>query len=202
MSTLDLSEYPIDSIDWSPTQTANRKRNAGGRFRGVFTSALFLDFTVDIAALPYQQAREFEALLESFEGAIEPFELILPLVSTPSGTANTIDQTTITAVSSTQKTLVTTGWPMNTPNIFLPGDLVRLTSLSKIYKVAKAVSSDASGQATIEFTRPILSPAINGEALIFNPARFMVTLSNPAQKYKIPNTKQTAFELDFEETVQ
>jgi hypothetical protein len=201
MTTLDLSAYPVDAINWKPDQSIKQRRNAGGRFRGTGTGPMFYNPSVDIAALPYQKAREFEAHIEGFEGATTPFDLILPLVCTPSGQAKNVLETAVTVTGNNGKTLSTTGWPINTQNLFKAGDLIRLTSLSKTYKIAVPVNSNGSGQADIILTRPLLAPAIMGENIIFNPVRLSVTQTSPAQEYEIPGNKHSAFELDFQEIV-
>ncbi len=201
MLTMDLTSFGISSISWAPTQPIKGNRNASGVFRGKAVGALLLDFTVETAVFPYQEGREFEAYSESFEGAIEPFEVIIPVVCFPSGEAKHVNAGAISVISGADKTLITTGWPANTQNIFLPGDLMRLPSPSKTYKVAMAAHSDATGQCAITFTRAIYQHPAGGEMLIFNPATITVTQSSAAQEYKIPNTKNSVFEIDLNEVV-
>lgn len=201
MLTLDLSDLSIEGITWLPAQSVKRNRNRGGRFRGAAAGPLLLEGTVKVAALAYQQAREFEAKLEALEGAITPFQLIIPVVCIPSGVAQNINHGVVTVLSGSGHSLTTTGWPANTQNIFKAGDLLRLSSPSKIYKVAANAHSNASGNCTIQLTRTLWQTPVGGETLIFNPASLTVTQPVPAQEYEIPNTKYSAFEIDFEEVV-
>lgn len=201
MPTLDLTPHPVSDITWMPLPPTRQNRNKSGRFRAHHSGSMLFDFTVSIGAMPYQEAREFDALLEGLDGTVSPFELIIPVVCIPSGQAKTVSNATPSVISGSGKVLVTGGWPANTPDLFKPGDLVRLSSPSKTYKVAQATGSNASGQCSISFTRALVKLPVGGESLFFNPHNFTVTQPVKAQEYEIPNTKQSEWELDFQEVV-
>ncbi len=201
MDVLDLRNYGISKISWLPSESTKRVRNSGGRGRGKLVGRLMMDFTVTVAPMPYQQAREAEAIWEGLEGSVTPFEVIIPLTCIPSGAAKNTGHGP-TVASGSGYTLNTTGWPANVTDLFKAGDLIRLASPTKMYKIKKNAHSDASGNCTLTLTRALVAPVIGGEALIFNPASLVVTQPNSAQEFTIPGDKQSTFELDFEEWMQ
>lgn len=94
-------------------------------------------------------AEAWIAFLVSCRGAAGTFLYGDPCVLTPLGSPSGTPLTNGTQVSGS-KVLVTNGWTANR-QIFRAGDYIQVgTSPARLYKVMKDVSSDASGNATLD----------------------------------------------------
>jgi len=96
---------------------------------------------------------------------------------------------TVSGGSQSGDGLVTTGWPNSTNNLLLPGTVISVAGINRVFRVVDPVSSNSSGVATIKIDPPIYvggSP-VNGSAVTYNNVKYRAIIFNQPSMPEIGN---------------
>lgn len=147
---------------------------------------------VTMPLLEEAEARAWEAFLIKLRGQRGTFFLGDPLRETPSGAAT--GSPLVKGASQTGDVLLTDGWTASITNILKEGDYIQLGN--RLHRVLNNVTSDASGNATLDiFPRIRESPADN-TVIITNSAQGTFRLAqNVVPVFNVGEEK--LFEISF-----
>jgi len=102
----------------------------------------------------------------------------------PNGTGS--GGVTVDGGGQTGSSLNTTGWPISTNNVVMPGDVIEIAGISHIFQITSAANSDASGNATININPSIYSGNAPGDGASITTTG--VTLSAYIASVSVPST--------------
>lgn len=196
--------YPLTPPGTSPAKVTVRKQTSVGRGKSPYTmqgDAQVYDgqmIVLDIE-LPPQQEPDYYSAWDVFfmkmDGGRGTCLFGLPYRAAPRGIYDSgsdtpvIDSTASPAPNiEGDRTIVTTGWRNNGTGLLKAGDALQLGSsgTASIHQVLADVSSDGSGNATIDIWPRLRRTASNGAA---------ITLSNPVGLFELAsNTSQFSVE--------
>jgi len=158
-------------------------RNIGGqRFR----------FTASYPPLSRAEFAPVNAFIMSQRGMAETFTIVLPEVSTKSGTATgTLSASANAAIGAT--TLAVTG----ITGTLKAGDLIKFANHSKVYMI----TADRAGAGTLTFFPGLVSAVINTEQITYNNVPFTARLNNDVQEFSIGTDLYYSYEVDMVEAI-
>jgi hypothetical protein len=158
-------------------------RNIGGqRFR----------FTASYPPLSRAEFAPVNAFVMSQRGMAETFTIVLPEVSTKSGTATgTLSANANAAIGAT--TLAVDG----ITGILKAGDLIKFANHSKVYMI----TADRDGAGTLTFFPGLVSAVINNEVLTYNNVPFTARLTNDVQEFSVGTELYYSYEVDMVEAI-
>jgi hypothetical protein len=158
-------------------------RNIGGQrfeFSASYSRLLRSEFTPVLAFVMSQR------------GMAETFSIVLPEISSTSGTATGTVRTNGTSPIG-DKTIAIDGFT----GLLKAGDVIKFSSHSKVYMVTQ--DRDGAGDLSIE---PGLEVAVaNNIVITYNDVPFLVRLNNDIQEYNIGSASLVDFDVDFIESV-
>jgi hypothetical protein len=158
-------------------------RNIGGQrfeFSASYSRLLRSEFTPVLAFVMSQR------------GMAETFSIVLPEISSTSGTASGTVRTNGTSPIG-DKTIAVDGFT----GLLKAGDVIKFASHSKVYMVTQ--DRDGAGDLSIE---PGLEVAVaNNIVITYNDVPFLVRLNNDIQEYNIGSASLVDFDVDFIESV-
>lgn len=155
-------------------------RNIGGqRFR----------FTASYPPLSRSEFGPVNAFVMQQRGGAETFTIVLPEVSSTSGTASGSP----TGTGSLGSTSVTVSSLTGT---LKAGDVIKFANHSKVYMVV----ADRSGAGTMTIEPPLKS-AVSASAITYNNVPFTVRLASPIQEFDIGVEEFYSYEIDMIEAV-
>jgi hypothetical protein len=125
-------------------------------------------------------ARILKAWLNKLSGRAGRFYLHDYTHETPSGTA--AGTPLVKGASQSGRTLITDGWTPNQTNLLLPGDYFGVGS--QLCIITAPISSDGSGNATLQFESPLRSsPADNAVITINKPTAIMMLVDDEQDSF-------------------
>ena len=158
-------------------------RNIGGQrfeFSASYSRLLRSEFTPVLAFVMSQR------------GMAETFSIVLPEISSTSGTATGTVRTNGTSPIG-DKTIAIDGLT----GLLKAGDVIKFASHSKVYMVTQ--DRDGAGDLSIE---PGLEAVVANDTVItYNDVPFLVRLNNDIQEYNIGSASLVDFDVDFIESV-
>ena len=158
-------------------------RNIGGQrfeFSASYSRLLRSEFTPVLAFVMSQR------------GMAETFSIVLPEISSTSGTATGTVRTNGTSPIG-DKTIAIDGFT----GLLKAGDVIKFSSHSKVYMVTQ--DRDGAGDLSIE---PGLEAVVANDTVItYNDVPFLVRLNNDIQEYNIGSASLVDFDVDFIESV-
>ena len=158
-------------------------RNIGGQrfeFSASYSRLLRSEFTPVLAFVMSQR------------GMAETFSIVLPEISSTSGTATGTVRTNGTSPIG-DKTIAIDGLT----GLLKAGDVIKFASHSKVYMVTQ--DRNGAGDLSIE---PGLEVAVaNNTVITYNDVPFLVRLNNDIQEYNIGSASLVDFDVDFIESV-
>ena len=158
-------------------------RNIGGQrfeFSASYSRLLRSEFTPVLAFVMSQR------------GMAETFSIVLPEISSTSGTATGTVRTNGTSPIG-DKTITIDGLT----GLLKAGDVIKFSSHSKVYMVTQ--DRDGAGDLSIE---PGLEAVVANDTVItYNNVPFLVRLNNDIQEYNIGSASLVDFDVDFIESV-
>ena len=158
-------------------------RNIGGQrfeFSASYSRLLRSEFTPVLAFVMSQR------------GMAETFSIVLPEISSTSGTATGTVRTNGTSPIG-DKTIAIDGLT----GLLKAGDVIKFASHSKVYMVTQ--DRDGAGDLSIE---PGLEAVVANDTVItYNNVPFLVRLNNDIQEYNIGSASLVDFDVDFIESV-
>jgi hypothetical protein len=138
--------------------------------------------------LPNMKRADAEAWLGwllSLNGRVGTFLLGDPLGATPRGEAGGTPR--VNGASQTGSSLIIDGATASRSDYLLPGDYIQLGSAasSQLYKVTQAVTTDGSGNATVEIWPSLKSSPSDNAGLTLTSAKGLFRLSSSDVDWKV-----------------
>lgn len=160
-------------------------------------------------SFPPVEASEFaaiQAFVARCQGPLNEFDLVIPSISTSKATNFNHSVATIVTTSdgSAGATSIDFNCGTGPTTVFKAGDVIRFHNHAKVYMVTEDVTSDASGDGTIQFT-PGLTTAVPldsaGQEITSSDVPFRMILSNDIQEYGYRTDGLVEYEIDVEEVI-
>ena len=158
-------------------------RNIGGQrfeFSASYSRLLRSEFTPVLAFVMSQR------------GMAETFSIVLPEISSTSGTASGTVRTNGTSPIG-DKTIAIDGLT----GLLKAGDVIKFASHSKVYMVTQ----DRSGAGDLSIEPGLEAAVPNNTVITYNDVPFLVRLNNDIQEYNIGSASLVDFDVDFIESV-
>mgnify|MGYP003636820586 FL=1 len=158
-------------------------RNIGGQrfeFSASYSRLLRSEFTPVLAFVMSQR------------GMAETFSIVLPEISSTSGTATGTVRTNGTSPIG-DKTIAVDGFT----GLLKAGDVIKFASHSKVYMVTQ----DRSGAGDLSIEPGLEAVVANDTVITYNDVPFLVRLNNDIQEYNIGSASLVDFDVDFIESV-
>ena len=158
-------------------------RNIGGQrfeFSASYSRLLRSEFTPVLAFVMSQR------------GMAETFSIVLPEISSTSGTASGTVRTNGTSPIG-DKTIPIDGLT----GVLKAGDVIKFASHSKVYMVTQ----DRSGAGDLSIEPGLEAVVANDTVITYNDVPFLVRLNNDIQEYNIGSASLVDFDVDFIESV-
>jgi hypothetical protein len=158
-------------------------RNIGGQrfeFSASYSRLLRSEFTPVLAFVMSQR------------GMAETFSIVLPEISSTSGTASGTVRTNGTSPIG-DKTIAIDGLT----GLLKAGDVIKFASHSKVYMVTQ----DRSGAGDLSIEPGLEAVVANDTVITYNDVPFLVRLNNDIQEYNIGSASLVDFDVDFIESV-
>ena len=158
-------------------------RNIGGQrfeFSASYSRLLRSEFTPVLAFVMSQR------------GMAETFSIVLPEISSTSGTATGTVRTNGTSPIG-DKTITIDGLT----GLLKAGDVIKFASHSKVYMVTQ----DRSGAGNLSIEPGLEVAVANNTVITYNDVPFLVRLNNDIQEYNIGSASLVDFDVDFIESV-
>tara|TARA_R110000803_G_scaffold56899_5_gene114371 strand:- start:443 stop:1021 length:579 start_codon:yes stop_codon:yes gene_type:complete len=158
-------------------------RNIGGQrfeFSASYSRLLRSEFTPVLAFVMSQR------------GMAETFSIVLPEISSTSGTATGTVRTNGTSPIG-DKTITIDGLT----GLLKAGDVIKFASHSKVYMVTQ----DRSGAGNLSIEPGLEAAVANNTVITYNDVPFLVRLNNDIQEYNIGSASLVDFDVDFIESV-
>jgi hypothetical protein len=150
------------------------------------------EFTASYSRLFKSEFAPVQAFVMSQRGMAETFNIVLPEISTTSGTASgTVRANGASSIGD--KTIAIDGLS----GLLKAGDVVKFANHSKVY----LVTQDRSGAGNLSIEPGLVSAIINNEIVTYNSVPFLVRLNNDVQEYKLGSASLVDFEVDFIEAI-
>ncbi len=130
------------------------------------------------ADLTGEEHRIIKAWLAQLRGQAGRFRLHDLTHPTPAGTGAT-GAITVSGAGQAGGTLSTTGWPVSTSGLLLPGDYIGVNGELKL--ITLNATSNSSGVATLTFEPPLRASPADGAA---------ITLDQPSAVFRLANDEQ------------
>lgn len=164
--------------------------------------------TLSYPPMSTAEARPIKAFIAQLKGGLNDFDVILPDISTPQGsaTANPFDMRASAAAGATSVSVrfadSSTDDSTEGATVYLkPGDLIRFSGHTKVYMVTGDVTSNSAGELTINFQPGLVSAVSVDETITTNDVPIRVHLANSIQEYGYAVDGTIALELDIEEVI-
>ncbi len=144
-----------------------------------------------------REARALRGFLAGLNGMAGRFRLS-PEDSESIGTA--LGTGTVNGTGQTGSTLVTDGWDAGQPLLFAIGDYFEVNGELKM--ITADISSDGSGNATLQFAPPLRKPVSDGNQIVTdNPKVTMMLSSNDQSQWDVTSPIIYAMSISCEEAL-
>lgn len=171
---------PIADCKWSlVTNSQMMQSELSGAIQVAALPGDYWAAEITISDLVGREGRELTAFITRLRGMAGRFYLTPPAGQTPYGTA--LGSGVVSGAAQTGSSLTTSGWTPNQDSLLVAGDYFQVGY--ELKQVVATASSDALGNATIEFTPPLRTSPADGAAII---------TSNPACVMMLADDKQAA----------
>lgn len=147
------------------------------------------------ASFPPMERSEYgpvNAFLIKQRGMLESFQIIIPEVSTKSGTATgTLTANGAVSVGATSFTVA------GLTGTLRAGDVFKFAGHSKVYMI----TADRSGAGSVSFEPPLQYGAANAEGVTYTDVPFTVRLNNDVQEFSYALDRTVSYEIDMIEVI-
>lgn len=150
------------------------------------------EFSASYSRLSRSEFAPVMVFVMSQRGMAETFSIVLPEISSASGTASgTVTNTNNPAIGG--KTVAISGLS----GVLKAGDVIKFSGHSKVYMI----TADRSGTGTLSF-EPGLEVAVSGtQTIAYDNVPFLVRLNNDIQEYSLGSASLVDYDVDFIEAV-
>lgn len=136
--------FELVSDTRTPSARLYRNRNKGSK-------TPFYMFSLTTPPLPYVEAMEVGAMLDSFQGALEVFTLNNPIPSIKQHNGLYL----VSAATKGDTSITIGGFPTNLTKA-ASVDFIKLEGSPKCYRIKAPADSNSSGQAVVELTQALI----------------------------------------------
>ena len=150
------------------------------------------EFSASYSRLLRSEFTPVLAFVMSQSGMAETFSIVLPEISSTSGTATGTVRTNGTSPIG-DKTIAVDGFT----GLLKAGDVIKFASHSKVYMVTQ----DRSGAGDLSIEPGLEAVVANDTVITYNDVPFLVRLNNDIQEYNIGSASLVDFDVDFIESV-
>ena len=150
------------------------------------------EFSASYSRLLRSEFTPILAFVMSQRGMAETFSIVLPEISSTSGTATGTVRTNGTSPIG-DKTIAVDGFT----GLLKAGDVIKFASHSKVYMVTQ----DRSGAGDLSIEPGLEAVVANDTVITYNDVPFLVRLNNDIQEYNIGSASLVDFDVDFIESV-
>ena len=173
-----------------------------GRRQAKSQGAQFFSFTVQTPPMNTAEHKDLMGFLAAQRGQFDTFEIVLPNLSTPSGSVTGNPLRVATDIAAGLKSIVVTSGLTNKTDYLKRGDLVRFGTGPKVYMLTADVDTDGSGNGTLNI-EPGLVTAIDGSpsavAVETNDVKFTVFMTSATTEYNTGLADFTTVEFEARE---
>ena len=145
----------------------------------------FYEFDVKYPTITPSELATVQGYIAQTYGSQLSFEIVLPEISYTSLTAQTSNtpQTNTTYAKGVKSVLITNCGA--TQNVLNAGDFFKFSGHSKVYQSIGAVTSNGSGEATLNFAGALVESVGSSETLTITAVPFTVINLNNVQQYEV-----------------
>ncbi len=185
------------AIDFASVDPTLADETQDGRINVRKTRAQYYTCTLRWNRLTEADHAPVAAFIESLRGKYTPFNIVLPLISTPLGVGG--GTPLVAGAGHTGLALPIDGAPVSTTGWLKAGDVFRLAGHSKVYRLAADADTDAAGAVTLQLVQPLMSSPADNEALTITDVPFSMRRASDVIKYSVGSPDRFVFELDIRE---
>jgi len=191
------TSIPYTSSDLESNKNVYISESATGVVRQRSTVGQVYAFNLKFRKMLKAEAFPILAFFESNVGSL--ITLTHPQHLTPLGSAG--GTPLVNGASQTGSSLVTDGWTVST-TVLKAGDIISIgTNGSKVYRVTSDVTSDVSGNATINIFPDLISSPANNANINHTGVLFNVVMKNKIMKYNTDNDNIFTYEIAVVESL-
>lgn len=200
----NIGTYPSDpsftAVNFKiETNTQTTRSLSLKRFRNAIGTTVF-SFTANYPSMSRTEFKPIMAFLAKARGPLNEFDVVIPEISSCSGTALGSTPKVNGAVSAGTSTISIDGLALST-TVLKAGDVVRFTDHNKVYMVTDDVTSSGTGTATMNITPALVSGLSNNEDITIDDVPFRMTLNNDLQEIGVGTELYYTFEVDMIEVI-
>lgn len=147
------------------------------------------------------EAANYVAWLAALRGKVGTFTMGDPLGQSPRGSA--LGSPEVNGASQSGLQLVTDGWTASESGLLLRGDYIQLgsASLPRLYMVTQDVSSDGSGNATIDIWPNLRESPSDNEPLVLEGTKGTFRLASNARDIAVEPPYNYGIGVSFREAI-
>lgn len=190
----------LDETKTTKTQSGRIVRHGNATTRWAATLAY--------PSMTLAEVRPIKAFIAQLKGGLNDFDVTLPDISTPQGTAtaNPFDMRSAASVGATSASVrfadSSTDDSTEGATVYLkPGDLIRFSGHTKVYMITADATSDSAGHVTLNFQPALISAVSINDTVTTNDVPIRVHLTNDVQEYQHATNNLVALQLDVEEVI-
>ena len=150
------------------------------------------EFSAQYPKITQSQFGGVDAFIMAQQGSLETFTIVLPVISSASGSAS--GSPTVNGAHSIGDSTITVASLTGT---LTAGDVVTFAGHTKVYKV----TADLTGAGTLSISPPIIAAFSGGEAITYDSVPFTVRQKGDAQEFSVEPGVFYSYEVDFIEAV-
>jgi hypothetical protein len=169
-----------------------RSQAVSGRTQTRKVGGQRFEFTAKFPPMKRATFAPIDAFIESQEGSLDTFQIVLPVLSDSSGSA-TGTARAAAAGSVGDSTISVDGFT----GTLKAGDVFKWSGHSKVYKVI----SDRDGAGTLSFFPALVAAVADNEVITYNDVPFTVRLNNDIQEFGGGIGSVFSYELDMIEAL-
>lgn len=163
MSVLTFPSVPIADCKWGLiTNTQSMQSELNGAIQTAGLPGDHWKAEITISDLVGREGKELTAFFTRLRGRAGRFYFTPPAGNTPEGSA--MGSGVVSGAGQTGTSLVTTGWTPDQPELLAVGDYFQVGY--ELKQVVVTASSDALGNATIQFAPPIRTSPANAAPIV------------------------------------
>ena len=176
-----------------------RSQSITGRTQGRHLGGQRFEFSAKYPPLTRAQHDEVDAFIELQKGGVESFTIVLPVISSASGSPS--GSVTVTGVHAIVDKTITVGGLTGT---LTTGDVVVFAGHTKVYKITAHLDGTAAspqGAGTLNIQPPLIAALADAEAVTYDDVPFTVRQQGDIQEFSIAPGVFYSREVDFIEAV-
>ena len=192
----------FNAVNFKAISDTKQTISQSGRRVRVSVAGTRFQATIQYPNMPVNLWRPIQAVAVRAEGPLNSFDITLPKVSeNQSGTSGTTAIIVGTNVAGSSSVNISTN--KNSTLILAAGDVIRFPGHNKVYMVTANVTTDGSGDATVNITPNLISAEVadGSSAVVLDDVPFRMTLNGDVQQFKHAVDGTITYEIEVLEEV-